>query len=183
VHWTLDAQEVVRAVPATRNVEAGPGLEGEKLLPEASRMNPPAEPAYELVGEIEKISGLAVIVTVAGPDWLVSAELVATTSTRAGEGTAAGAVYSPAELTEPQAPGWPQPAPDIDHVTWGLFVPVTLAVNCSIPVTPIDALAGCTLTPMCARIVTVAAALSVPPAKLVATMVTGFGDGKATGAM
>lgn len=62
-------------------------------------------------------------------------------------------------------------------------MPVTLAVNCSIPVTPIDALAGCTLTPMCARIVTVAAALSVPPAKLVATMVTGFGDGNATGAM
>jgi hypothetical protein len=92
VRWTLDAQEVVRAVPATRNVEAGPGLDGEKLLPEASRTNPPAEPAYELVGEIEETSGLAVIVTVAFPDWLVSAELVATTSIRAGDGTAAGAV-------------------------------------------------------------------------------------------
>lgn len=142
VHWTLDAQEVVRAVPATRNVEAGPGLDGEKLLPEASRVNPPAEPAYELVGEMEKISGLAVIVTAAVPDWVVSAELVATTSMRAGEGTAGGAVYSPVESTDPQAPTWPQPVPAIAHVTWGLFVPVTLAVNCKFPLTPIDPLLG-----------------------------------------
>jgi hypothetical protein len=117
VHWVLDAQKVARGVPATRIVEPGPGADGEKLIPEASSVKPPAEPAYALVGESENMSGPPIIVTVADPDWVASAELVATTAIRAGEGTAAGAVYSPVESIDPQTPARMHPVPVIDQVT------------------------------------------------------------------
>ena len=45
MHCVLDTQDVARAVPATRIVEPGPGSDGEKLVPETSRVKPPAEPA------------------------------------------------------------------------------------------------------------------------------------------
>ncbi len=111
MHCVLDAQEVARAVPATRIVEPGPGADAEKLFPETSSVNPPAEPAYALVGAREKMAGPLVIVTVAVPDWLVSSELVATMSIRSGEGAAAGAVYSPVESMDPQTTGSPHATP------------------------------------------------------------------------
>src|ERR1700722_6465958 len=42
VHWVLDAQSVVRGVPVTTMVEPGPGSDGKKLVPDASRVNTPA---------------------------------------------------------------------------------------------------------------------------------------------
>src|SRR5258708_5307298 len=109
MHWLLDGQVVALGLPATRTVEPGPGEEGEKLLPETSRVKPPAEPAYALVGAREKMAGPLVIVTVAVPDWLMSSELVATTSLKSGAGAAAGADYSPVESMAPQGHGLPHP--------------------------------------------------------------------------
>ena len=117
LHWVLDAQNVARELPARRIEEPGPGADAEKLMPETRSVKPPAEPAYALVGEREEISGAPVIVTAAVPDWLVSAELVATTLIRAGEGGATGAVYSPVESMDPQTPGRPHAVPAIDQVT------------------------------------------------------------------
>jgi hypothetical protein len=57
-----------------------------------------------------------------------SAELAAVTVIVAGEGTAAGAVYSPAELIVPQAVEL-QPEPCTVHVTAVFEVPTTAAVN------------------------------------------------------
>lgn len=142
VHWALDAQDVVRGVPVTRMVAPGPGLDGEKLLPETSRVKPPAEPAYVLAGAREKILGLPVIDTAAVPDWLVSSELVATTPIRSGEGAAPGAVYSPVESMDPQTPGLPHAAPEIDQITSWLFVPETVAANRCCPDPAIVALPG-----------------------------------------
>src|ERR1700693_403341 len=45
MHCVLDEHEVDRAAPATRIMEPGPGLDGEKLIPETSKVKPPAEPA------------------------------------------------------------------------------------------------------------------------------------------
>jgi hypothetical protein len=58
-----------------------------------------------------------------------SAALVAVTVTVSGEGTAEGAVYSPAALTVPQAAAV-HPAPCTDHVTAVFEVPTTDAFNC-----------------------------------------------------
>ena len=104
VHCVLDAQTVVRGVPATRIVEPGPGLDVAKLFPDAANVNSPAEPAYALDGASEEIYALPEIVTVAVADWVVSSELVATTLIKFGDGADAGAVYSPEELIDPQAP-------------------------------------------------------------------------------
>ena len=58
--------------------------------------------------------GLLLIVTNAVPDWVMSSELVATTSIRMGEG---GAVYSPVESIDPQTPGLAHPMPVTDQRT------------------------------------------------------------------
>ena len=121
--------------------------------------------------------------TVAVPDWFPSTELVAITSRTAGVGAVAGAVYIPVVSIDPQTPAWPHAAPAIDQVTWEFSAPATLAANCSFPVIAIVALAGCTVTPMCARIVTLAEALMAPSAALVAVRMTGLGEGNAAGAM
>ncbi len=68
VHCVLDAQNVVRGVPATRIIEPGPGLDVAKLFPDTSNVNPPAEPAYALEGASEEIYALPEIVTVAVAD-------------------------------------------------------------------------------------------------------------------
>ena len=163
-------------------MEPGPGADGARLFPETSRVKPPAELAYALVGAREKILGPPEIVTMAVPDWLASAVLVATTESRAGEGAEGGAVYSPVESMDPQIPDWPHRAPVIDQFTWEFSVPVTMAVNCSCPEIATTASSGCTLTSMWARIVTLAVALWIPPAWLVAVMRTGLGDGNPAGA-
>ena len=55
--------------------------------------------------------------TVAVPDWLTSSELVATTSIKSGVGATEGAVYSPVESIDPQAPGLAHPAPVTCQIT------------------------------------------------------------------
>jgi hypothetical protein len=183
MHCELDTQNEVRGVPATRIVEPGPGEDEERLYPETSRVKPPAEPAYALVGAREKIAGPPEIVTIAVPDWFGSATLVATTVNIADKGAAAGAVYSPVESMDPQSPDWPQPAPVMDQLTPEFSAPVTIAENWNFPAIAITAFPGCTVTPMWARIVTLADALSPLPAWLVAVIRTGLGDGNPEGAM
>jgi hypothetical protein len=63
-----------------------------------------------------------------------SAAEVAVTVAKAGLGIAAGAVYNPAEVIEPQEPDT-QPTPDTAQVTLVLELPVTFAVNCCLPFT------------------------------------------------
>ena len=65
MHCVLDAQNVVRVVPATRMEEPGPGVDDAKPLPDKSRVNPPADPAYALDGASIVIFGPLEIVTMA----------------------------------------------------------------------------------------------------------------------
>jgi hypothetical protein len=74
----------------------------------------------------------AVIVTIAEPVGLVSAELVAVTVTEAGLGTEAGAVYNPEELTVPTVE-LPPRIPFTDQVSVVLVGLTTVAVNCNVP--------------------------------------------------
>ena len=84
---------------------------------------------------------MPVIVTVAEPDFVVSACNVAITVTCAGFGTLAGAVYSPVEEIAPfDVP------PATLHVTAPLVFPMTLEVNCCVPPVATVAVAGKTLT-------------------------------------
>lgn len=69
------------------------------------------------------------------PDFVVSAAEVAVTVTVCWLGTDDGAVYSPLLLTLPHADP-EQPEPETLHVTAVLLVPLTLAVNCCVKVTP-----------------------------------------------
>src|ERR1017187_5683409 len=62
-------------------------------------------------------------VTVAVPDFVVSAMLVAVTVTVGLDGIAAGAEYTPVEVMVPAA---------ADHVTMLLLAPVTVAVNVAV---------------------------------------------------
>jgi len=78
-------------------------------------------------------------VTVADPDFDVSAWLVAVTVTVWGEVTVVGAVYSPVELIEPT------PAGLMDHVT-AVFASFTVAVNCWVWPAFKELVAGETLT-------------------------------------
>jgi hypothetical protein len=71
----------------------------------------------------------------------------------------------------------------MDQLTSEFLSPVTIAVNWNFPAIAITAFPGCTVTPMWARIVTLAEPLSPPPAWLVAVMMTGLGDGNPEGAM
>lgn len=72
------------------------------------------------------------ITTEAEADFVESATDVAVTVARPGFGTAAGAVYKPLEVIEPQDPET-HPIPEIDQVTAVLELPVTVAVNCCCP--------------------------------------------------
>jgi hypothetical protein len=74
-------------------------------------------------------------------DFVESATEVAVTVARAGLGIVAGAVYSPADVMEPQEPAT-QPIPDTAQVTPVFELPVTLAVNCCWPFTERVTLAG-----------------------------------------
>src|ERR1035438_9984757 len=72
---------------------------------------------------------VAVITTVAVADLVMSCLVVALTCTLAGDGTAAGVVYKPADVTVPHVlPLHPEPL--TDHVTAVFEVPETDAVNC-----------------------------------------------------
>jgi len=117
MHCVVAAQDVDRAIPSASIVPPGPGSDGEKLLPVTSSVNPPAVPAYALVGASEKMLGPLLIVTLAVPDWPGSSELMATMLTRLGDGAPEGALNKPLESIDPHEPGEPQPAPESVHTT------------------------------------------------------------------
>jgi len=83
----------------------------------------------------------AVTVAIAPALFVVSAALVAVTVTAAGEGTEAGAAYTPLEETEPRVE-FPPGTPFTLQVTAVLEVPLTVAVNCCVWETITEALAG-----------------------------------------
>jgi hypothetical protein len=182
VHSVLSGQIVVRAVPATKMIDRGPGLDAAKLLPATASVNPPADPAFALNGASDAINGPVEMVTVADAVWLVSIRLVATTLMRLGDGANAGAVYIPKASTDPHAPGTPHAAPVTFHRTCWFPEPSTLAENdCCAPFGTVT-LPGKTLTNRCGRIVTLEELRALPSARLVAVMLTGFGNGIPAGA-
>jgi hypothetical protein len=111
-----------------------------------------------------------------------SAELVAVTVTVDGEGTAEGAVYSPVRSTVPQA-GALHPAPCTPQVTAVFEFPTTDAFNCSVAPVTIEVLAGVTVTTTTEMIVTLADAVLLGSAMLVATTLTLAGEGATSGAV
>jgi len=87
-----------------------------------------------------------VMVTVAVADFVVSAAATAEIVTVAGLGTAAGAVYKPAEEIEPTVEMSPNTSPLTSQVTALVEPPVTVAVNCAFCVVATDAVVGLIVT-------------------------------------
>jgi hypothetical protein len=111
-----------------------------------------------------------------------SAALVAVTVTVSGAGTADGAVYSPVPLTVPQAAAL-HPAPSKLQVTAVFEVPTTDAFNCCVAPVITEVLAGVTVTTTTDMIATVADAVLLGSAMLVATTLTLAGEGATSGAV
>src|SRR5579885_1196537 len=86
-----------------------------------------------------------VTVTLALPDLLASARLVAATLTVAGLGRSAGAVYTPSAEMLPVA-ALPPTMPFTLHVTPLSELPVTVAVNAVVLPSTTELLAGVTMT-------------------------------------
>lgn len=132
-------------------------------------------PSIVLVAVAEKI------VMDAEPVLEGSAVLVAVTVTVDGEGTAEGAMYSPAPLTVPHAEAL-HPAPCTVHVTAAFEVPTTDAFNCWVAPVTTDVLAGVTVITTTGTIVTLADAVLLASAMLVATTLMLAGEGATFGA-
>jgi hypothetical protein len=86
-----------------------------------------------------------VTVTLALPDLLVSARLVAVTFTVAGSGRSAGAVYTPSAEILPVA-ALPPAMPFTLHVTPLSEVPVTVALKATVLPSTTELFAGATVT-------------------------------------
>ena len=111
-----------------------------------------------------------------------SAALVAVTVTVAGEGTADGATYSPVPLIVPQAAAL-HPAPCTLQVTAVLEVPTTVALNCWVAPVITEEVVGITVTTTTGTMVTLADAVLLGTAMLVAITVMLGGEGATTGAV
>jgi hypothetical protein len=111
-----------------------------------------------------------------------SAALLAVTVIVDGDGTVEGAVYSPAPLTVPHAAEL-HPAPCTVHVTAVFDVPTTDALNCCVAPVATDVLAGVTVTTTTGTMITLADAVLLGSAILVATILTFGGEGAMTGAV
>jgi hypothetical protein len=133
-------------------------------------------PSIVLVADAEKIA------MDAEPVLDASAALVAVTVTVAGAGTADGAVYSPVPLTVPQAAAL-HPAPCTLHVTVVFDVPTTDALSCCVPPVTTEVLLGVTVTTITGTMVTLAEAVLLGAAMLVAATVTLGGEGATDGAV
>ena len=96
----------------------------------------------------------AVTVTLAEADTAVFAALVAVTMQ---EDIVAGAVYNPLVVIVPQL---------ADHVTEVFVLPVTVALNCSVADTAMDAEVGLIVTVMTGAACTVIVSVAVPVPKL-----------------
>jgi hypothetical protein len=140
---------------------------------------PPAG-TVAVVGEIVTETG-GTIVTDAVPDLVGSATEVARTTTNAGLGTAAGALYKPLLVIVPQAA--PLQLPLKLQVTAVLLVFFTVAVNCWWAPVTTCALTGETDTETPAMTVTVAVADLVESATEVAVTETSGGLGILDGAV
>jgi hypothetical protein len=134
-----------------------------------------------LVGETETETA-AITVAVAVAVFVGSATLVPAIVTVAGEGKPAGAVYSPVDEIVPVVE-FPPAVPFTDHVTLVLDELLTLAVNCCVPDSWTEALAGETETDTADITVTDAEADFFGSATLVAAIVTVAGEGKLDGAV
>jgi len=110
-----------------------------------------------------------------------SAALDAVTATVDGDGTAEGAVYSPVWSTVPQAAPL-HPAPCAVQVTAVFELPTTDALSCCVAPVTTEVLAGVTVTTTTDMIVTVADAVLLGSAMLVATTLTLAGEGATSGA-
>jgi len=110
-------------------------------------------PTFAVAGEIVTATG-GIIVTDAVPDLVESATEVAVTTTSAGLGTAAGAVYRPPLVIVPQAA--PLQLPLTLQVTAVLVAFFTVAVNCCLAPVITWTVAGETVTEIGGTIVTVA---------------------------
>ncbi|HEX4073919.1 MAG TPA: hypothetical protein VHX49_00830 [Candidatus Acidoferrales bacterium] len=121
-----------------------------------------------------------------------SAALIATTEIAFGDGAAPGAEYRPLALMDPQLDP-AQPAPPTALLTLQLALvlpePVTLAKNCCVLTEPPEAGTNAypgeivmRTAPDDGEIVIVAAPVREGSAWLVATSVTGLGDGTVAGA-
>jgi hypothetical protein len=110
-----------------------------------------------------------------------SAVLVAVIVTVDGDGTAEGAVYSPAPLTVPHAAEL-QPAPCSVQVTAVFDVPTTDARSCCVAPITTDVLVGVTVTTTTGTMVTLAEAVLLGSAMLLATTLTVGGEGATSGA-
>jgi len=128
------------------------------------------------------VAAEAVMVTEEEDVLVGSAELVAVIVASGGEGTAIGAVYSPAPLIVPHAAAL-HPPPCTAHVTAVFEVPTTEALKCCVVPTTTEALAGVAVTTMTGTMVTVADAVLFGSAMLVAATVTLGGEGATMGAV
>jgi hypothetical protein len=144
-----------------------------------NRWLPPAG-TVTVVGEIVIETG-GTIVTDAMPDLVESTTDVAVTTTSAGLGTAAGAVYKPLLVIVPHAA--PLQLPLKLHFTAVLLVFFTVAVNCCWAPVTTWTLAGETVTAIPGTIVTADVADLVGSATEVAFIETSAGLGIADGAV
>jgi hypothetical protein len=169
--------------PLTSQVIAVPGA----IQNDAVKFCVCPSPTLAVAGEIEFALG-QMTVTLALPDLVPSATLVAVTLTVAGEGGSSGAVYTavaaPFATTVPSV-AFPPETPFTLQVTpvAGLPDPLTLAVNTCAPPTSTFTGLGLTLTTMSSFSVTLADALSCGATLLTASTVTVAGDGKIAGAV
>ena len=94
---------------------------------------------------VRAAAGVCVTVTVAEANWLESAALVAFTVTGLGVGRDAGAVYKPDVDTVPTVE-LPPATPLTLQFRFVFELPVTVAVNCSVPFSATEAVAGLIVT-------------------------------------
>jgi hypothetical protein len=137
----------------------------------------------ELVGVTATVTAFATV-AMAAPDFVVSTVDTADTVTAAGEGTAAGALYSPAVEMVPTVV-LPLATPLTFHVTVLVVVFWTVAVNCWVALGGRRAAGGLTLIRIAVEVVmVVAAAPDLEPSALeTAETVTLAGLGTAAGAV
>jgi hypothetical protein len=171
------------AIPFTSHASADPA----GTHSEAVKVCEAPNPTLAVEGAIESVAA-QVIVAVALPDFVPSAALVAVTITLAGEGTAAGAVYSAVValvVTIVPTVEFPPAIPLTLHVNPAAGSPlaVVVAVNTCAPPVGTFAVGGATEIEMSSSSVTLADPLSAVSALLTAPIVTRPPAGIAVGAV
>src|SRR5271157_3531377 len=132
----------VELPPATPSTDQATAVLAVPVTVAANCTVAPAN-AQESVGATVTVAFTAgaVIVTIAEPEGLLSAELMALTVTTAGLGTEAGAVYNPEELTVPTIELPPRMLFTLQVIVV-LVGLTTVALNCTTPPAGTDAETG-----------------------------------------